>query len=123
MQQTQDQESLFGDVISRCTQEQGVEDGFLMDVSETAKEAGFLIPVHITHKVITLCESGNFKGILWDFLSMAMLSFRANKARNPNPNNSPVKYPFKLTVNGRLYNPIIAFNSYEGFTILFPEED
>jgi hypothetical protein len=69
---------LFGDVISRYTREQAIEDGVLMDVSEAAREAGFRIPVALTRAawaeyvevpegVIAQDEAGR----LWDVLWMA----------------------------------------------------
>ena len=38
----------FGPVLSAYTRAQAIEDGFLVDVSETAREAGFTIPVAVT---------------------------------------------------------------------------
>lgn len=40
--------SLFGKIIYAYTRAQALEDGFLVDVSETAKEAGFKVPVVVT---------------------------------------------------------------------------
>ena len=45
-----------GEIISVYTQNQAVEDGFLVDVTDLAQEAGFQIPVHITCGVQSLCE-------------------------------------------------------------------
>ena len=41
----------FDPVISVYTRAQAIEDGILVDVSETAREAGFKIPVAITRAV------------------------------------------------------------------------
>ena len=41
-------ESFFGDIISTYTRAQAIKDGVLIDVSSTAKEAGFEWPVAIT---------------------------------------------------------------------------
>ena len=38
----------FGPVLSVYTRAQAIEDGILVDVSETAREAGFKIPVAVT---------------------------------------------------------------------------
>ena len=38
----------FGGVIFRYTREQAIADGVLVDVSETAKEAGFRLPVAVS---------------------------------------------------------------------------
>ena len=40
---------LFGESIYRYTRAQAIEDGVLVDVTETAREAGFRCPVAITH--------------------------------------------------------------------------
>src|SRR4051812_27741843 len=40
--------AVFGEVIFAYTRKQAIEDGVLVDVTETAKEAGFKIPVALT---------------------------------------------------------------------------
>ena len=69
----------FGPPISACTRAQAIEDGFLVDVSETAREAGFKIPVALTRAVwdrlIALPDGylgfQDEAGRLWDVLWMA----------------------------------------------------
>ena len=69
----------FGPVISVYTRAQAIEDGILVDVSETAREAGFRIPVVVTRSVwdrlIALPEGylgfQDEGGRLWDVLWMA----------------------------------------------------
>jgi hypothetical protein len=73
------------DLIHRYTRAQALDDGVLVDVSETAKEAGFRVPVAITQtawadcvhwteddsaRVVHQDESGR----LWDVLWMAGLA-------------------------------------------------
>ena len=41
----------FGPILSAYTRAQAIEDGFLVDVSDTAREAGFGIPVAVTRSV------------------------------------------------------------------------
>ena len=41
----------FGPAISTYTRAQAIEDGILVDVSDTACEAGFTIPVAVTRTV------------------------------------------------------------------------
>ena len=61
------------------TRAQAIEDGILVDVSETAREAGFTIPVAVTRAVwerlVALPEGyqgfQDQRGRLWDLLSMA----------------------------------------------------
>ncbi len=69
----------FGSVISVYTRAQAIEDGILVDVSETAREAGFKIPVAVTRAVwdslVALPEGyrgfQDERGRLWDVLWMA----------------------------------------------------
>ena len=42
------EENIFGEVVSGYSRAQAVEDGFLCDISELAKEAGFKFPVAIS---------------------------------------------------------------------------
>ena len=69
----------FVPVIDACTRARAIEDGFLVDVSETAREAGFKIPVAVTRSVwerlVALPEGyrgfQDERGRLWDVLWMA----------------------------------------------------
>ena len=69
----------FNPVLSVYTRAQAIEDGFLIDVSDTAREAGFTIPVAVTRTVwdrlIALPEGylgfQDERGRLWDVLWMA----------------------------------------------------
>lgn len=72
---------LFGPVIYSYTREQAIEDGNLVDVSETAQEAGIRFPVALTRAVWEDCvawgEEDNKRqtyqdesGRLWDVLFM-----------------------------------------------------
>ena len=80
--------SPFVTVIDAYTRAQAIEDGILVDVSETAREAGFKIPVALTRAVwdrlVALPEG--YKGFqdesgrLWDVLWMAR--FYANRSPN-----------------------------------------
>ena len=69
----------FGPVISVYTRAQAIADGILVDVSDTAREAGFSIPVAVTRSVwkrlVALPEGylgfQDESGRLWDVLWMA----------------------------------------------------
>ena len=69
----------FGHVLSAYTRAQAIEDGILVDVSETAREAGFTIPVALTRSVwnrLVAIPEGyrgfqDERGRLWDVLWMA----------------------------------------------------
>jgi hypothetical protein len=76
------------DVIFAYTRKQAIEDGVLVDVTETAKEAGFRIPVALTHAVWARyvevpegVEGQDEKGRLWDVLWMCRWGVqRGNRA-------------------------------------------
>ena len=128
------------EVISVYTQDQGVEDGFLVNVSELAKEAGFRIPVHITSGVQALCEvphelegTQDYTGRLWDVLSMAVTSYRIKRVQLRSEGRSPEEVAYELRIvqfhtlfqmAGKMIKEKLwlVFNEYEGFTIMLPEE-
>jgi hypothetical protein len=67
---------LFGDVIFSYSRAQAIADGVLVDISETAKEAGFSISVAVTRAVwdsyvavpkgvVAQDEAGRLWDILW----------------------------------------------------------
>ena len=75
------------DVISSYSRAQALEDGLLVDVTELAKEQGFVWPVAITHALFaTIDPSENekhqgqdFTGRLWDVLTMLRNAMRRSK--------------------------------------------
>ena len=88
-----DTTQLFGEVIYAYTRQQMLEDGYLVDVTETAKEAGFTLPVALTRTVWEDCVEWNdtdtkrqtyqdVPGRLWDVVSMASFYARANKDKS-----------------------------------------
>ena len=69
---------VFGEVISSYTRADAIRDGFLIDVSKPAKEAGWVFPVAVTARVWARCVevapgvSGQDEiGRLWDILWMS----------------------------------------------------
>jgi hypothetical protein len=71
------------DIISIYTRAQAIEDGFLVDVSEMAKEAGFRFPVAMTRAAWSDCVEWPSEGMaayqdesgrLWDVLWMAKVT-------------------------------------------------
>lgn len=77
------------DLIHRYTRAEALEDGTLVDVTETAKGAGFRIPVALTRTAWSDCvawtEEDNERvvyqdesGRLWDLLWMAINAARRN---------------------------------------------
>ncbi len=80
---------ILGEPISTYTRAQAIEDGVLVDVTETAREAGFRFSVALTRAVwedcVTWSEADNKRqtyqdeaGRLWDVLYMASLAARRN---------------------------------------------
>ena len=83
-------ENLWDDaeIIHRYTRAQALDDGFLIDVTETAREAGFMWPVAMTTAVWQDCVAWNEEdtkrqtpqdesGRLWDVLFMASRAIKA----------------------------------------------
>lgn len=78
---------LFGEPIHTYSRADAIADGVLVDVTDTAREAGFKIPVALTRAVFEDCVSWQdvpeFKppqderGRLWDVLSLAAWSAKA----------------------------------------------
>jgi hypothetical protein len=122
------------EIISVYTRDQAIEDGFLVDVSDMAKEAGFKWPVAVTRRVwdevVTPTphdkqEGQSEKGRLWDVLCMARLAAKANK----DDRDSVLFQVLVLcdqkqkTVSLKL---VLSFASPEGgpcLTIMLPDED
>lgn len=74
------------DMIISYSRADAIRDGVLVDVSEMARECGFVIPVAVTSAVFGYIEPPevvrdwqSVEGRLWDLLSM--LRFAAKKAR------------------------------------------
>ena len=91
--------SLFenADVIHRYTRSQAIEDGLLVDVTETAREAGWRFPVALTAAVQAECVTWteddarrkprvyqDERGRLWDVLYLAAFFARmpVNRGRD-----------------------------------------
>ncbi|MBU4223087.1 MAG: hypothetical protein KKA10_15965 [Euryarchaeota archaeon] len=86
----QSTKSVFGDVIDVYTRAEAIDDGVLVDVTETAKEAGIVYPTAVTQALwngyIEPPESlkgfQDMQGRLWDVLTMFSFSARAMKRAN-----------------------------------------
>jgi len=91
-------ESYFGELIYSYTREQALNDGVLVDVSNTAREAGFKIPVALTAGVWEMINNipsvsqgiEDVSGRLWDVLWMAVCAARIN------PDNTVIMYNLEL---------------------------
>jgi hypothetical protein len=88
----------FGEIIFAYTRDDALEDGALIDVSKTAREAGFKIPVAVTAAVWGMIENipTSYQGVqdvpgrLWDVLWMAVCAVRRN------PDEVEIIYDLKL---------------------------
>lgn len=130
-------EELF-EIISVYTREQAIEDGLLIDVTESAKEVGFKIPTAITSRAMIIIEDLTEKvsfqdkrGRLHDVLFMASLFARNNRGSsegcfdvilphwirdNLGDKQLVSKARFKMVVGpGDNFEPVI--------TIMMPDED
>lgn len=86
---------IFGEPIYSYSRAQAFADGYLVDVSETAREAGFRVPVALTRAAWDDCVAWDDDdsqrkrwpqdeaGRLWDVLSMARFHVRVAARRDP----------------------------------------
>lgn len=133
--ETQNLTAILGEPVSIYTRARAIADGLLVDVSDTARKAGFRIPVAITTVAWNDCVAwreadGNQQAMqdeasrLWDILLMA--SFAARKAQCE-------RYPFQLYRVPRCEHPpqsrlatlhlhIGPGDAGEPVTILMPNE-
>jgi hypothetical protein len=130
-----DAADIFGEVIFAYTRKQAIEDRTLVDVSETAREAGFKIPVALTRAVWSefvevpegvVCQDE--KGRLWDVVWMCRYGIAQAKNRDAS------EFLFQLHVrndNREGEPPLVTLKAVCGpdddrapcITIMLPEED
>ena len=129
--QSLDLEHLFGPVLHTYSRAEALEDGALVDVTSTAQEAGFRIPVALTRAVwesyVTVpakVHAQDERGRLWDILWMASLAARGN------PNAQTVHFTVSVRNDNRHPRPrrlkavVDGGNDGEAvITILLPDED
>ena len=124
----------FGPVIYSHTRKQAVADGFQVEVSQTAREAGIMFPVFITRSVFDSfvavppgVTGQDEAGRLWDVLWM--LRFAIRKAR-PGAD----RLPFALYVRNDNHRPrlvkLVATcgpldidDPKPAITVMMPDED
>ncbi len=128
------QDSPFGEVIYSYTRKQALADGFQVDVSETAKEAGIQFPVFLTRAVFDAyvavppnVNGQDLAGRLWDVLWM--LRFAIQKAQQGtdrltiellvrNDNRRP-----KLVKLLATCGPLDIDDPSPAITVMLPDED
>lgn len=127
----------WGPVIASYTRTQALEDGELYDVSQTAREAGFTVPVAISHAVwnevvapptLAQMPGQDVDGRLWDVLWMAR--WGAGQHRDEAQFTFPVSVQ-TMTTAGRTKQDTITLKTIIGpgdasepvLTIMWPYED
>ena len=111
------------EIISSYTADEAIEDGFLIDVSEMASEAGFKWPVRITQSVHKLCtppksnKIQSYDGRLWDVLWMAFIAVR--RVKNDHMTTYKVKIGRKLHI---LWAVIDRTSRRPAIHIMLPED-
>jgi hypothetical protein len=114
------------EIVSTYTRAQAIEDGMLVDVSETAREAGIKYPVALTRAVFERCVAlpkryrglEDERGRLWDVVSMYRFAARATSGNT---------LLYRLTVSRRrvvlkaICGP--GDTAEPTITIMLPEED
>ena len=130
---------VFGEPISVYSRSQAIEDGYLVDVSETAKEAGFEIPVALSravHSELVALPEGyrgwqDYSGRLWDVVFMAAHAARRNRKSDRVRFCVLVRDIRKDGLDSerppRRHFPIVSIGGGDAgepvVTIMFPEDD
>jgi hypothetical protein len=127
-------ESLTPPLIFSYTRAQAVADGVLVDVTATAREAGFVLPVAVTSaawaayvRVPDGVAGQDEAGRLWDVLNMLRFAIRRDPGGGP-------ELRFQLHVrndNTEGEPPLVTLKAVCGpdddlspcITVLLPEED
>ncbi|MCS7466285.1 hypothetical protein NZK35_06300 [Stieleria sp. ICT_E10.1] len=122
----------FGPVIFSYSREQAIEDGVLVDVSESAREMGFRFPVALTSSVwngdVVVRDDGqpcqSTMGRLWDTLWMARLAVQRS-----NPENERAKFFVQFRQENGIRDVELSMVCGPGdsgepvLTIMYPWED
>lgn len=120
------------EVIYAYTRSQALADGVLVDVTDTAREAGFRVPVALTSTVWERCVSvprgaegeQDARGRLWDVLWMCRFGIRGKSM-----DSSEIR--FGLGVFNGSQTELVTLKAVVGpdddgrpcLTIMMPEED
>ena len=125
----------FGPVTYQYTRSQAIADGFQIEVTKTAEEAGIRFPVFITRGVYEQCvavppgvtgqdEAGRLWDVVW-LLRHAILRSRPGTTRLPFAlyvRNSD-KHPARLTKLIAIAGALDIDDPAPAITILLPDED
>lgn len=131
---TPNENSPFGEIIYAYTRKQALADGFQVDISSTAKEAGIRFPVFITRTVfdayVTVppnVSGQDEAGRLWDVVWMLRFAIRKATAGQD-------RLPFALYVRNNNHaaklvkliascGPLDMDDPQPAITIMMPDED
>lgn len=121
-------------MIHTYTRAEAIADGVLIDVTETAKEAGFRIPVAVTAAVwagyVAVppgVEAQDERGRLWDVLWMLFVSIRSS-----HDSGAELRYRLHVRNDNRAGEPppvvlkAVCGPADDGspcMTVMLPEED
>jgi hypothetical protein len=129
-----DDSNPFGQIIYAYTRAQAVADGFQVEVTKTAQEAGIRFPVFLTRTVydayVTVPEGVTGQdeaGRLWDIVWMLRFAIRKTPA-------GQVRLPFALYVRNdnraaklvkliASCGPLDADDLQAAITVMMPDED
>lgn len=127
-------EHAFGPVIYSYTRKQALEDGAQVDVSETARAAGFKTPVYLTREVWSTyvevppgVQCQDEKGRLWDIVWM--LRFGIRKATQ---GESSLRFKLYVRNDNRAARlitlkaecgPVDMEDPRPAITVMMPDED
>lgn len=115
------------------TRKQALADGVLVDVTKTAKEAGFVIPVAVTQGVWATCVAvrGNTDfqdeaGRLWDVLCMLYFAVKRGMGED-----SDVRYSLYVQNTAGAPTELVSLRAVCGpdddgapcITVMLPDED
>ena len=142
---TNDTAEPFGPVIYQYTRSQAIADGFQIEVTKTAQEAGIRFPVFITRGVYEQCVAvppgvtgQDEAGRLWDLVWMLRyaimrLSRRSSAKADSKPGTSRLivalyvrnsdSHPARLTKLIATAGAVDVDDPAPAITLMLPEED
>jgi len=134
MNNSDQNDSPFGDVIYSYTRKQAVADGVQVEVTSTAKEAGISFPVFLTRSVFDSCvavppnvQGQDEAGRLWDIVWM--LRFAISRSRPGSDRISVALYvrndnrAAKLVKLIAQCGPLDMNDPQPAITVMMPDED
>ena len=121
-------------ILHTYTRREAIDDGVLIDVTGTAKEAGFRIPVAVTAAVWAEyvavpdgVEAQDERGRLWDVLFMLLMAIRSGRE-----SGAELRYQLHVRNDNRVGGPpLVELKAVCGpnddgtpcVTVMLPEED